>query len=103
MLSLIIVYLHIPLHISTVSTSVTYVLIQKDRDVLRVRDEHKYGFAHRYLFGSAKLGDDPDTNTVLLSERPTVKQAVLLFVEVKSFIVGLFAPFDSRNANVGIV
>ena len=84
MLSLIIVYLHIPLHISTVSNSVIYVLIQKDRGLLRVRDEHKYGFAHRYLFGSAKL-------------------AVLLFVEVQSFIVGLFAPFDSRNANVGIV
>lgn len=38
-----------------------------------------------------------------MSQRPTVKEAGLLFVEVQSFIVGASALFDTRNTYVVIV
>ena len=37
-----------------------------------------------------------------MSERTTVKEAVLLFAEVQSVIVGVSTPFDTRNTNLGI-
>ena len=39
----------------------------------------------------------------IMSQRPTVKEAGLLFVEVQSFIVGASALFDTRNTYVVIV